>query len=140
MALVPQAGVAVGLILVAQDDPALAEIAPDLLIVGLGVVALNEMGDRIVGAMGISKQGLDFDTPDGLPVHCMVVLTTPENERDRHLQVLAALARAVGTDRNIQRQLFNAASPAHAYNILHAEDAQEFNYFLESEEETSASA
>jgi Kef-type K+ transport system membrane component KefB/mannitol/fructose-specific phosphotransferase system IIA component len=61
--------------------------------------------DRIVGAMGISRDGLRIDTPDGEPVHCMIVLFTPPDERERHLQVLAALARSIGADRLVQRQL-----------------------------------
>jgi mannitol/fructose-specific phosphotransferase system IIA component (Ntr-type) len=61
----------------------------------------------------------------------MIVLFTPPDERERHLQVLAALARSIGADRLVQRQLFHAASPAHAYEILHAEEAEDFNYYLE---------
>jgi hypothetical protein len=77
--------------------------------------------------------GLPGTTPDGVPVHCMVLLATPPAERERHLEVLAALARAVGSDRNIQSQLFSAHSPAHAYEILHAEESEDFNYFLDPE-------
>jgi mannitol/fructose-specific phosphotransferase system IIA component (Ntr-type) len=226
MALIPQAGVAVGLLLMVQDDPALAPIASQVLTVGLTVVALNEIvgpllvrtalirsgetghdrprlidflheeniitnlkaetkeeaieqlvdvlirtnrleadrerllktvldreaevstcfGDglavphgqldagNMVGAMGISREGLPFETPDGIPVHCMVVLATPPDQRDRHLQVMAALARAIGTDRAVQRQLFSADTAAHAYEILHIEDARDFNYFLDEDE------
>ena len=89
-------------------------------------------GSRIVGAMGISKDGWDFSAPDGRPVHVMVVLATPETGRARHLQVLAALAKALGTDHSRQRQLYAAATPAHAWEILHADDeSQDFNYFIE---------
>jgi PTS system fructose-specific IIC component len=225
MALVPQAGVAVGLLLLVRDDPVMAPVAPHLLAVGLAVVTLSELvgpflvrsalvrsgeaqqdrdrileflheenivvgltadtkekaieqlvdvlirtnhldadreqllssvldreaqmstcfgeglavphgilitGDRIVGAMGLSREGWDFETPDDRPVHCMVVLVTPESGRDRHLQVLAALAKALGTDRGRQRQLYAAATAAHAWEILHADDdAQDFNYFID---------
>jgi hypothetical protein len=62
----------------------------------------------------------------------MVVLATPPGQRDRHLQVLAALAKAIGSDRNRQRMLFGVDTPAHAYELLHAdEEAEEFNWFLE---------
>lgn len=226
MALIPQAGVAVGLLLVVQDDPVLAPIASQVLTVGLTVVTLNEIigpvlvrtalfrsgetghdrarlidflheenivtnfqaaskeeaieklvdvlissnrleadrdrllatvldreaemstcfGDGLavphglleagdmVGAMGISHDGLPFETPDGVPVHCMVVLVTPPHQRERHLQVMAALARAIGTNRAVQRQLFAADSAAHAYEILHIEEAHDFNYFLDDDE------
>jgi mannitol/fructose-specific phosphotransferase system IIA component (Ntr-type) len=87
-------------------------------------------GEKMFGVMGISRKGLLFDTPDGRPVHCVVLLATPESQRDRHLEVIAALARAIGRDANIQEELFNAETPAHAYEVLHAEEATDFNYYL----------
>ena len=60
-----------------------------------------------------------------------VLLVTPTSERDRHLEVLSALARAIGSDRTIQQQLYHAFTPAHAYELLHAdEESEEFNYYL----------
>ncbi len=92
-----------------------------------------ESGDRILGVMGISREGLRFETPDGIPVHCFILLATPKSQRDRHLEVLAAFARAIGRDPHVQHQLYHAKSPAHAYEILHAEEAVGFNYFLEDQ-------
>jgi len=91
-------------------------------------------GEPLVGVMALSREGLDFHTPDGRPVHCMVLLATAPDDRDRHLQVLAALARIVGTDRAFQEQLFDSKSPAHAYELLHGEESEDFNHFLEEPE------
>jgi PTS system fructose-specific IIC component len=88
-------------------------------------------GQAMVGVMALSRDGLGFETPDGRPVHCMVLLGTAHEERARHLQVLAALARTVGTDRAFQDQLFESKSPAHAYERLHGEESEDFNYFME---------
>ncbi|MCE2391399.1 MAG: cation:proton antiporter [Proteobacteria bacterium] len=88
----------------------------------------------MLGVMGLSREGLPLDTPDGRPVHCMVLLLTPPGEQERHLEVLATLARAVGGDSAIQQALYNALSPAHAYEILHGEATEDFNYFLEAED------
>jgi mannitol/fructose-specific phosphotransferase system IIA component (Ntr-type)/Kef-type K+ transport system membrane component KefB len=85
---------------------------------------------EMVGVMGLSQQGLSFKTPDGRPVHCMVLLATSKKGRDRHLQVLAALARTIGSDAELQTRLFSAESAAHAYEILHGERAESFNTFL----------
>ncbi len=224
-ALIPQAGVAVGLILMVQADPQFGEIANLILAVGLTSVLLNEIigpiftrmalvrsgdygmdkarlidflheenivtgfradskeeaireltdilirtnhlnvdrkellasilqreeqistcigaglaiphgelenGDSMIGAMAISREGMDIPTPDGIPLHCIVLLATPPNQRDRHLAVLAALARALGSDPNIRHQLFNAKSAAHAYYILQAQEMSNYNYWLES--------
>jgi PTS system fructose-specific IIC component len=226
LSLLPQAGVAVGLMLVVQDEPSFAGVRDLLLAVGLTVVTANEIvgpiltraglrrsgdfgkdrarlidflreenivtglkvrhetmeeaihelcriavatnhlkidpeelfasvmererevstcvggglavphgalpeGDRIYGAMGISRRGLDVPTPDGRRLHCIVLLATPPGQRERHLEVLAALARAIGSDPSVQARLFDVDTPAHAYEILHAEEATGFNYWLE---------
>lgn len=86
---------------------------------------------QLYGVMALSQQGLDFETPDGRPVHCLVLLAAPPDQRQRHLEVLATLARVAGDDPEIQDRLFNARSPAHAYDILHEKEAVQFNYFLD---------
>ena len=88
-------------------------------------------GHPMVGVMGLSQPGLSFPTPDDRPVHCIVMLGTSPGERDRHLQVLAALARTIGQDAVFQSRLYSADSPAHAHDILHGEESEGFNYFLE---------
>jgi Kef-type K+ transport system membrane component KefB/mannitol/fructose-specific phosphotransferase system IIA component len=223
MALVPQAGVAIGLLLITVGDPAMRPIADLLLATGVTMVAINEIigplltrqalrwsGDAgqdrarlidflheenilvnlqastkkdaveqlveivirthslqnhreeilasvlkregeastclgqglavphgelpavksMVGAMGISRQGLPFDSADGQPVHCMVLLLTPPADHDRHVEVLAALARVVSKEEQ-RLTLFHAISPGHAYVILQDEEFEEYNYFLE---------
>ncbi len=91
-------------------------------------------GPEIVGVMGISREGIrSSDTEER--VHCIVLLATPQSRRDRHLEVLAAFARAIAGDRSIRHQLYEAQSPAHAYNLLHADEAEDFNYFLGEEDD-----
>ena len=84
----------------------------------------------IVGVMGVSAEGLDFDTPDGKPVHVIVLLATSHKDRPRHLEVLAAFSRALH-DRSTAEQLYNANSAAHAYELIHSSDAEDFNYFID---------
>lgn len=92
----------------------------------------------MVGVMGLSKQGLDFPTPDGRRVHCIALFGTSVGERRRHLQVLAALARTVGGDASFQDRLFNATTPAHASEILHGEESEDFNIFLDEDGEAGS--
>jgi Kef-type K+ transport system membrane component KefB/mannitol/fructose-specific phosphotransferase system IIA component (Ntr-type) len=93
-----------------------------------------ENGPGMRGVVGLSSDGLPFETPDGKPVHCVVLLATPRGERDRHLEVLAMLARVIGSDPEVQEQLYHADSPAHAWEVLHGEESEGFNYFLEDED------
>ena len=93
--------------------------------------AVIEEGEELTGMLGISSKGLDLGARDGLPVHAVLLLATPHNERKRHLEVLAAFARAITHDLNLREQLYHARSAAHAYNVLHADEAEDINYFIE---------
>lgn len=93
--------------------------------------AILDEGEDISGILGISSRGLDLGAPDGRPVHAVLVLATPMADRRRHLEVLAAFATAITRDVNLREQLYHARSAAHAYDVLHAEDAEDINYFLE---------
>ena len=93
--------------------------------------AVIDGGSEVTGILGLSSDGLEFDAPDGRPVHAVLLLATPEADRRRHLEVLAAFASAITHDMNLREQLYHARSPAHAYSVLHAEEAEDLNYFLE---------
>ncbi|MGB7345296.1 MAG: cation:proton antiporter [Pirellulaceae bacterium] len=88
-------------------------------------------GDEIKGVLGLSHEGLDFGAPDGRRIHAVLLLATPELERKRHLQVLSAFATAITRDSNLTEQLYHAHSAAHAYDVLHADEQADLNYFLE---------
>ena len=92
--------------------------------------AVTDPEAPIVGVMGVSAEGLDFETPDGKPVHAIVLLATSHKDRPRHLEVLAAFSRALH-DRNTAEQLYNANSAAHVYEMIHSSDAEDFNYFID---------
>lgn len=93
--------------------------------------AVLDEGEDITGILGISSRGLSLGAPDGRPVHAVLLLATPKADRKRHLEVLAAFATAITRDLNLQEQLYHARSAAHAYDVLHADAAEDINYFLE---------
>lgn len=93
--------------------------------------AILEEGEDVTGILGISSKGLDFNAPDDRPVHAVLLLATPKKERTKHLEVLAAFARTITGDLNLREQLYHARSAAHAYDVLHAEEAEELNYFID---------
>ncbi len=92
--------------------------------------AILEKGDTITGMLGISSKGLDLGASDG-PIHAVLLLATPKMERNRHLEILAAFARAITRDINMREQLYHARNAAYAYEVLHADDAEDINYFLD---------
>lgn len=93
--------------------------------------AVLKEGEDVTGILGISSEGLHLGAPDGQPIHAVLLLATPESDRQRHLEVLAAFASAMTRDVNLREQLYHARSAAHAYDILHADKARDVNYFLE---------
>jgi PTS system nitrogen regulatory IIA component len=49
--------------------------------------------DRPIISFGRSKEGLDFDSMDGLPAHLFFLLVAPENSAGIHLKALAKIAK-----------------------------------------------
>lgn len=90
-----------------------------------------DTGTQVHGVLGLSKQGLELGAYDCRAVHAVVLLATPDDDRERHLEILAAFASAITRDANLREQLYAAPNPARAYNILHADDATALNYFLD---------
>lgn len=88
-------------------------------------------GQQIQGVLGLSSRGIDLGAPDGRPVHAVVLLATPAHDNQRHLAILAAFASAITHDPNLREQLYHARSAAHAYEVLHADETEDLNYFLD---------
>src|SRR4030095_8742928 len=53
---------------------------------------------RPVVALGLSKDGIDFDAPDGRPARIVFLLLLPPKAYENEVRVLAALARSVFDD------------------------------------------
>lgn len=77
-------------------------------------------GEPMVGVMGIVREGIPCITPDGDRLHCVVLLATPPKERNRHLEVLAELARVIKRD-DLRSAIYRARSPAEVYRLLRGE-------------------
>ncbi len=49
----------------------------------------------IVGAVGISRSGIDYDALDKAPVNLIFMLLISPEEREKHLQVLSSLCKVL---------------------------------------------
>ncbi len=111
---------------------------------GLSIPSGTLEGENLlVGVMGISRKGLKFATPDGLPIQCVVLLACSRDQMPRYLETQAVLARTLSADWGLRIQLYNGRTPAHVYEVLHAEEFSDFNYFLTEDDgknETTAGA
>lgn len=70
-----------------------------------------------VGALGISKDGIDFESDDGKPCHLIFLIIAPQQESTRYLKALSEVA-AIGKDPDRVRRLIAATTPDEAMAIL----------------------
>jgi mannitol/fructose-specific phosphotransferase system IIA component (Ntr-type) len=54
--------------------------------------------DRLIGTLGLSEQGLPFDSLDGEPVYVFVLLVSPQDRPGDHLRALEAVVRTMRND------------------------------------------
>lgn len=88
-------------------------------------------GPIIWGALGLSRQGIDFDSIDGEPVHLIVLIVTPKNHKaDMHLAVLSEISKILSDDPTLKR-VFAAETAAEICEILSEKENKNFNYFLD---------
>jgi len=73
--------------------------------------------DGLVGALGISERGIDFESEDGQPCHLIFLILAPHEESTRYLKALSAVA-FIGKDDAIISRLKSASSPDEVISIL----------------------
>jgi len=64
--------------------------------IGQGIAiphAKTECINALVGAFGLSKKGVDFDSLDGEPVYIFFLLVAPQDSAGSHLKALARISR-----------------------------------------------
>jgi len=64
---------------------------------------------HLVMALGISKEGIDFDSLDGKPAHIIFLLLSPKNTSGPHIKALAQITKKL-KDADTRTQLMNANS------------------------------
>jgi nitrogen PTS system EIIA component len=79
--------------------------------------------NRIGGAFGRHKKGVDFDSLDGNPTHLFFVLIAPEESTSLHLKALARVSRLF-RDSAFRERLETAASAEDLYNLIVEEDSR----------------
>ena len=86
-------------------------------------------GEHIVGVLGLLEPPVDFGAPDGEPARLVILIATPESQKKRHLEVIAAITRMLQHE-DIREKLFAATSSEMIHEIIDSEEAETFNYFL----------
>jgi mannitol/fructose-specific phosphotransferase system IIA component (Ntr-type) len=73
--------------------------------------------DRPVIALGRSAGGVEWNAPDGLPVHLVFLILTPEDEHGLQLQILAAIAQGLA-DEEARERVLHAESDREMWGAL----------------------
>ena len=76
---------------------------------------------QVVGAFGRSRNGVEFESMDGAPVHLFFLLLAPENSASAHLKALARISRLL-KNRAFREELLKAETPDDLYETIVRED------------------
>ena len=73
--------------------------------------------DSVVGLIGISREGLDYDSLDGNPVHAVFMILSSPDDCSMHLRVLQRLSMVL-EDPEFYRNLLSQRSSEGAFDAL----------------------
>ncbi len=76
---------------------------------------------QMIGAIGISKNGVDFEALDGEPVYIFFLLLAPADSAGPHLKALARISRLL-KDKYFRDSLKNVTSEEDLLAIIRRED------------------
>ncbi len=77
--------------------------------------------ENLLACFGRCKQGLDFDSFDGLPTHFFFVLLIPEQAQGTHLKALARLNRLF-QDESFRERVMSAEDAKAVFGAIIEED------------------
>lgn len=89
---------------------------------GIGIPhgKLKGIESLLVG-VGLSREGVNFESIDERPTYIFFVLITPENSIDIHLKLLSQISRILKDDL-LKQRLRNARTPDEVMDIIREED------------------
>jgi len=68
-------------------------------------------------ALGLSRQGIDFESLDGKPARIIFLVLSPRDTSGPHIQTLAVISRSL-KDKELREKLLNASSAAEVMRII----------------------
>ena len=92
--------------------------------VGQGIAIPHSRTDAVselIGAFGISKKGIDFESLDGEPVNLIFLILSPPDTGGQHLRALARISRLF-KDKFFRQALIDATTVEEAIRIIEQED------------------
>jgi mannitol/fructose-specific phosphotransferase system IIA component (Ntr-type) len=85
---------------------------------GIGIPhASTDLIQEVVGALGRSKKGIEFDALDNQPVNLVVLFLVPQGQFQKHLHTLASIAKLLHV-KEFRQELEQAAGAAEMFEII----------------------
>jgi mannitol/fructose-specific phosphotransferase system IIA component (Ntr-type) len=85
---------------------------------GIGIPhASTDLIHEVVGALGRSKKGIEFDALDNQPVNLVVLFLVPQGQFQKHLHTLASIAKLLHV-KEFRQELEQAADAAGMFEII----------------------
>ena len=78
---------------------------------------------ELVMTIGVSRQGIDFQSIDDKPVYIVVLLASPMDKTGPHIQALARISRLM-LDESFRNKLRNAPSAKDLYDLISSKEAE----------------
>ncbi len=79
---------------------------------------------KMAAAIGVSQQGVDFNALDKQPVYSIILLLSPEDNPDQHLQAMENIFSNLQKDQ-FRRFLRQATTPEAIQELLYEADTQQ---------------
>jgi mannitol/fructose-specific phosphotransferase system IIA component (Ntr-type) len=83
----------------------------------------HEKIKKMAATIGVSQQGVDFNALDKAPVYCIMLLLSPKNKPDEHLQAMENIFSNLQKD-TFRRFLRQATTREHLQDLIEDADAQ----------------
>lgn len=82
--------------------------------------------EEAVAAVGLSRQGVPFQTADGRPAQIIVLLVIPKKAVQQHIRTLAGIARLLNYE-EMRESLLAARTESEFVATIREEEAKEFS-------------
>ncbi len=85
---------------------------------GIGIPhASTDLISEVVGTLGRSKKGIEFDALDNQPVNLVMLFLVPQGQFQKHLHTLASIAKLLHV-KEFRQELEQAADAAGMFEII----------------------
>lgn len=89
--------------------------------------ASSDKVEDIIGAMAVLKEGIEFETIDGMPARIIILMVLPRRNFQGHVRTLAGIAHLMG-NASFRQSLLKARDVDAVLSLI--EDAEDKEVFL----------